>query len=314
MRVLVPDLDFARRCRERLRVAAPDFTDAVEIAVWDINSGLPAPEAELVITARPAERSDYPVIGTVERLQHLHLLSLGYDWVLPYIPGHVTLSNSKGAIEESTAEFALALVLASLRDLRRADRQQEQRYWNRDFWTPSLTGARVLVLGYGGVGAAIVRRVQAFSPNSVAVVASRARFHHDGQWLNGPEDLVHLAADADVIVVALPNAQSTSKLIGAEVLSSLQNGALLVNVGRGTVVDQDALMKELDSRRIYAALDVVEPEPLPQGHPLWDSPNLTLTPHIGGNTHDCVRRLQEVAVMQVIRLARGDDALHLISR
>ncbi|WP_191089828.1 NAD(P)-dependent oxidoreductase [Nesterenkonia ebinurensis] len=314
MRILVPDEELAGACRERLQEKFPDRGKQSQIRVWDIDSGVEPPSADFVVTARPKAKSGYSRIGLVRSLRHVHLLSLGYDWIRGYLPKDVSVSNSKGAIESTTAEFALTLTLAALRDLTRVYAQAQERFWSRDFWTSSLVGSRVLVLGYGGVGRATVRRVESFAPASVEVIAGKARLHKDGRRINGPEALYDLLGTADVVIVTLPHNESTDRLVNVKFLKAMTDGALLVNVGRSAIVDHSALVAELRSHRLRAALDVVEPEPLPEDSDLWDVPNLLLSPHLGGNTYECIRRCRELAIEQVVRFGAGEPVINVVSR
>jgi phosphoglycerate dehydrogenase-like enzyme len=132
--------------------------------------------------------------------------------------------------------------------------------------------------------------------------------------VHGPDELVQLAADAEVLVVITPLSENTHHLINRDVLAALPDGALVVNVARGPVVDTAALTSEVLSGRLHAALDVVDPEPLPADHPLWGAPNAIITPHVGGNTEAFVPRIRKLLTDQVGRLARGEDPVNLVRR
>jgi phosphoglycerate dehydrogenase-like enzyme len=312
VKVLLPTEAMAHHCR-RVLDRAGEGTET-EILVWDIDSQETPPPAEIVVTSRPHLPSAHHRIERVEGLRHVHLLSLGYEWILPHVGPTVGLSNSRGAIEDATAEFGLTLILSALREMPRIMEQADRRYWDRSFWTRSLSGSAVLVLGYGGVGSAVVARLEAFGPASVTVVASAARRHHDGRWLHGLEELPQLLPEADVVVIALPRTRSTEGLVDSRFLAQMRCGSLLVNIGRGAIVDHDALSDELREGRIGAALDVVDPEPLPPEHALWDAPHLILAPHMGGNTHETVRRAENMAVEQVVRFIQGTPLMNIVSR
>jgi len=306
MRVLVPDA----RLAAALAPAGADHPD-LDVVVWHVDSDAEPPAAEVLVTERPSARERFDRPARIHRLRHIHLLSIGYEWVLPHLRPGVGLSNSRGAVEDATAEFALTLLLASLRDLPRAHAQQREQRWS-GYTTRSLHGARVLVLGHGGVGSAVVRRIEAFAPAAVTVVAGRDRTEDDGRHVHGPADLPALVADADVVVVTLPHTAETERTVDADILRRMRDGALLVNVGRGAVVDTEALVAELRAGRLRAALDVVDPEPLPPGHPLWDLPGCLLAPHNGGSTEEFWRIATDLALAQVRRLASGQVPLNLI--
>lgn len=182
-------------------------------------------------------------------------------------------------------------------------------------WVPlgrrtSLADRRVLIVGYGSVGKATARRFNAFDVTLTAV-ASRARAGDDlVDTVHGIDELPELLPDHDVVVVIVPLNDSTHQLVDEAFLSAMPDGALLVNVARGPVADTDALVRHAGRLRI--ALDVTDPEPLPDGHPLWTAPDVLITPHAGGNTTALVPRMAELLREQLTRVAAGDAPLHLV--
>lgn len=312
-RVLVPDEALAEQVREALTHHTPTQAGPVEVAVWDIDSDVPAPGAELVVTKRPELPENFPRISSIAGLKHVHLLSLGYEWVLDLLPEDVTLSNSKGAVEDATAEFALALILGALRDLPGEVVKQQQCVWDRPNFTGSIAGARVLVLGYGGVGTEVVRRLEPFRPKSITVMAGRARTE-DGRRIHGPENLHKLLGEAEIVVITLPHTAETERLVDAEFLRQMPDGALLVNVGRGKIVHHEDLIAELNSGRLHAALDVVDPEPLPTESPLWEAKNLLIASHVAGNTMEFVRIAHQLATEHVAAWTKGEPLANAIAR
>jgi phosphoglycerate dehydrogenase-like enzyme len=126
------------------------------------------------------------------------------------------------------------------------------------------------------------------------------------------EELPRLLPDADVVVILVPVTEETRQLVNAEFLKTMKDGALLVNAARGVIVDTDALLAELTSGRLRAALDVTDPEPLPDGHPLWSAPGLLLTPHVGGAVRASRKRAYDIVATQLARLAAGQPLLNAI--
>ncbi len=165
----------------------------------------------------------------------------------------------------------------------------------------------MLIVGYGQIGEAIEARIRPFEADVVRV-ARRAR---DG--VHAIEELPDLLPDADVVVLIVPGTDETTGLFDAEMLARMKDGALLVNVSRGPVVDTDALLAELESRRLHAALDVVDPEPLPTDHPLWQAPNLLLVPHVGGNSTAMEPRAHRLVREQLHRFAAGEPLANVMS-
>ncbi|WP_413468077.1 2-hydroxyacid dehydrogenase [Glutamicibacter sp. JL.03c] len=297
-----------------LRVLLPwqDLVDqlqlpGIEPILWHIdNDTQDAPDADVLVTERPSNPQLRSRVSRIKGLKHVHLLSIGYEWVLEHLPEQVSLTNSKGAVEDATAEHCLALVLASLRQLPQVGRQQRERQWTRT-WTSSLHGSKVLLLGAGGVGSEIRSRLLPFKPAELSSFARTERVHEQGYPIYSLERLRAFLPTADVVIVALPHTRETEQLIDAEFLSAMKDGALLVNVGRGPIVDTEALLPELQSGRLHAALDVTDPEPLPADHALWSAPNCIITPHMAGDTGQFISLVSELAVNQVIALAHGEE-------
>ena len=202
-------------------------------------------------------------------------------------------------------------MLASLRGLDDAVRDAQQGRWGH-LRRPSLADRRVLVIGTGGVGQAIADRLTPFEV-ILNRVASSARTDDRGV-VHGVDSLAELLPEHDVVVLAVPLTGGTRGLVGREFLAAMPDGALLVNVARGAVVDTDALFAELASRRLRAALDVVDPEPLPPDHPLWGAPGLLLTPHLGGDTTAMRPRALALLHDQLDRHARGADLRNVVPR
>ena len=303
LRVLLPWQDLV----DRLQIPG------IEPILWHINDDPEdAPAADVLVTERPSDPRMRSRVSRIQGLKHVHLLSIGYEWVLEHLPEQVTLTNSKGAVEDATAEHCLALILASLRQLPLAGEQQRNRSWVRT-WTSSLHGSRVLVLGAGGVGSAIINRILPFNPASLVAYARTARTSNNGTEVRSLDQLAADLPEADVVIIALPHSEETEKLVDQHFLSQMKDGALLVNVGRGPIVDTEALMSELASGRLHAALDVTDPEPLPEEHPLWDAPNCIITPHMAGDTGQFMSLVSQMAVDQVIGIANRQKSFNVIS-
>ncbi|GAA1177937.1 2-hydroxyacid dehydrogenase [Ornithinimicrobium humiphilum] len=219
-------------------------------------------------------------------LRGVVLASAGYEHALPYLPAGVDLANAVGVHDTATAELALALILASQRGLPGYVRAQSEGRWERggDGKLRSLADSRVLVVGYGGIGRALTRRLLA-SECEVVAVASQPRPGDDlVDRVHGIEELPALLPEADILVLAVPLTEATRGLVDTAALAALPDDALVVNVARGPVVDTEALQRECAAGRLRAALDVTDPEPLPEGHPLWSTPGVLVSPHVGGGS------------------------------
>jgi phosphoglycerate dehydrogenase-like enzyme len=280
----------------------------------DIYAGGPAPEGGLEDVAfyqvpyAPStqgvdERLD--LLARMPSLEVLQLVSAGYEQVLPLIPDRVTLCNGRGLHDASTAEHALGLILAAQRDLPRWAVDQREHRWG-SARLRSLADCRVVIVGYGSIGQAIERRLEPFETDVVRV-AGRAR---PDEGVHGVDELHSLLPDADVVVLVTPLTERTRGLFGAPELALLPDDALVVNVGRGPVLDTDALLAQ--NGRVRAALDVTDPEPLPPGHPLWDLPGVYLTPHVAGGSAAFYPRARAFMDDQLARWAAGEPLANVV--
>lgn len=285
--------------------------DCIELDVWDVESPYGRPD-DVAITFLPfyfEGRHRWQFVHDLPELQLLQLPSAGYEHAVPHVPGHAQLANGRGIHDDETAELAVGLALTSLREISAFQVDRANGVWDARE-TRSLADRRVTVVGYGAIGSAIATRFEAFR-TEVTVVARTAR-EQDGRHVHAFGELPELAPTTDVLVLIAPLTAETERLVDAELLAALPDGALVVNVARGKVVDTDALVAELRSERLFAALDVTDPEPLPAGHPLWTTPNTVLTPHVGGNTDLSVPRSIELMRKQVAALAEGRPFENLI--
>ncbi|MET0998451.1 MAG: 2-hydroxyacid dehydrogenase [Marmoricola sp.] len=263
-------------------------------------------EVEFYVLPYRFRPADGDVLSELPRLKVVQTMSAGVEHIQRFVPDGVLLCNGRGIHDTSTAELALTLVLASLRGIPQFVRAQEHGEWRPEL-RESLADKHVLIVGYGQIGEAIEARVLPFE----AEVTRVARSARDGVHPIG--DLPDLLPDADVVVLIVPGTEDTRGLFDAQMLGRLKDGALLVNISRGPVVDTDALLAELRSERIHAALDVVDPEPLPQTHPLWGAPNLLIAPHVGGNSTAMQPRAHQLVREQLHRFAAGEPLANVMT-
>ncbi|WP_037766802.1 2-hydroxyacid dehydrogenase [Streptomyces sp. 142MFCol3.1] len=283
---------------------------------WDGGQDFPADPAGcafyVVPYMKPPAVSQRPMPGMTS-VQVVQTLSAGVDHVLPSL-GHlrpgVQLCNARGVHEASTAELTLALILASLRGIPDFVRGQDKGEWRSGF-RPALADKSVLIVGYGSIGAAIEDRLAPFEVARVARVARSERTMARG-LVHPLTELPALLPEADVVVLSTPLTEDTRGLVDAEFLSRMKDGALLVNVARGPVVDTKALLAELESGRLTAALDVTDPEPLPQGHPLWHAPGVLISPHVGGPTSAFMPRAKRLLADQLNRFVNREPLRNVV--
>ena len=237
--------------------------------------------------------------------------SLGYDGIEQVLRPGMVYANAAGVHEASTSELALALILASQRGIPDFVRAASEGKW-APAPHPSLADRTVLLVGYGGVGRAIETRLLPFE-TTVVRVARTARSDERGV-IHGVESLPTLLAQADIVVVVVPLTEATRHLIDDSFLSHMRDDSLLVNIARGLVADTDALLSHARTGRLRLALDVTDPEPLPDGHPFFALPNVLISPHVGGVTTAMLPRMAHLLGEQIDRMLRGDDPVNVVLR
>jgi len=282
--------------------------DGYQAEVWPGTVELPssAAEVEVVIPPFPVQRPYLGALRDLPKLRLVQLLSAGAENVIPHVPSGVTLCTARGAHDYVTAEWAATVILAHLRRLPRFLAAQAEGRWDFTL-TGTLDGQNVLIVGYGSIGSVLERMLLPFG----ATVTKVARQPRDG--VHGVAELPELLPSADIVVLLVPVTPATTGLADAAFLTRMRDGALLVNAARGVIVDTGALLAELTSGRLYAALDVTDPEPLPSGHPLWSAPGLILTPHTAGAGGRPLERALAVARAQLVRYAAGQPLLNVVS-
>jgi phosphoglycerate dehydrogenase-like enzyme len=252
----------------------------------------------------------------------------GTEWIPPLVGPHVTICNARGAHNICTAEWTLTAILSMLKYFPMYYNIQREGKWKRRFeasphyavitgdrrpWYPpvmleELTGKTVLLVGYGSIGKEIERMLSPFDVE-VLRVARSARTELE---VHAVSELDSLLPKVDVVVLILPSTDESKGLIGRRQFDLMKQGALLVNAARGPIVETDALVEALHSGRIRAAIDVTDPEPLPEGHPLWSCPNLLLTPHIGGSSTQFAPRALRIAANELRRYLKGEPLYNVV--
>jgi phosphoglycerate dehydrogenase-like enzyme len=282
----------------------------------DAFDGAPAPDALLDCWAGPTR-----IVAALRRapsLRWIHARSAGLDRVLvPEVVAHpAVLTNGRGAFSPALAEFVLASLLFFAKDLRRLVAQQAVGAW-QPFDMQRLEGCTVGIVGYGDVGRAVAARLR---PLGVQILALRRRpdLSREDSLVTEtlpPLRLLDLMARADDVVVATPLTPETHGLVGREAIATMKRTAVLVNVGRGPVVDEHALVEALEQGRIRgAALDVFETEPLPAQSPLWRLPNVLLSPHCADHVPGWVDEAMRVFLRHLERFRRGEPLPDIVDK
>jgi phosphoglycerate dehydrogenase-like enzyme len=293
--VLVP----SRALGEAVEAVSPRVR-AHRVAPGEGPPGGEAAQAQVWVPGGGASVPDGFLAG-LPRLRLVQLLSAGAENFVGRLPEGVVLANARGAHTPATAEWAVAATLAAQRGIPDFVRFQDAGRWSPST-RRSLVGARVLIVGAGDIGHRIGRMMAGFDVELTFV----ARTARDG--VRSTDELPELLPDADVVVLIVPVTPETTGMVDAAFLAAMKDGALLVNAARGVVVDTDALL----AGRLRAALDVTEPEPLPEGHPLWSAPGALITPHVAGAVPNTNERAAAAVTEQLARVLEGRALENLV--
>ncbi|WP_203838492.1 2-hydroxyacid dehydrogenase [Winogradskya humida] len=298
---------------EKGRGLLGELPAGVEVEVCEDAGTWPSDPAEVdfwvppfLSTARAADQ--LPKFGALKVVQ---LLSAGADAWVGQVPPGVTLCDARGVHDKPVAEWVVGAAIAALRQFPDFVRAQQREEWSFSSFTPTreLTGKRVLIVGAGSIGRAVEEHLAPFGVTITRV----ARTARPAEGVHSVDELPALLPDAEVVVLLVPLTEQTRGMVDAAFLAAMADGALLINAARGPVADTAALLTEVATGRISAALDVTDPEPLPEGHPLWQLPNVFITPHTGGSVVGLLPRAYALAGDQVRRFAAGEPLINQVS-
>ncbi|GBC86571.1 Glyoxylate/hydroxypyruvate reductase B [bacterium HR12] len=295
----------------------PLVADAVELRFADTVEALAAAlEGADVLFAWSGGRDLLrPAWGSAGSLRWIQAASAGVDGLLfpELVDSDVVLTNARGVFDRPIAEHVMAVLLLFAKDLRGVLERQRRREWRpRD--TETLEGKRLLVVGVGSIGRAIARTAKAFGM-TVRGVGRTTRPDALFGTVMGVDELHDALGWADVVVDVLPATPATHHLFDAEAFAAMNPGVRFVNVGRGSTVDEVALVEALRSGRIAAAaLDVFETEPLPPESPLWELPNVVITPHVAGDVAGWREAVVEVFVENLERYLTGEPLKGVVDK
>ncbi len=297
------------------------MTDHVVWTQWD-DLNVPSKFKRLSPANTPVESADLseitfyvptymggrPALELTKKMPNLKILQMpnaGYDDALEFVRDGMTLCNGRSIHDDSTAELAVGLTIASLRGFADFVRNQDKSSWVH-VRNQSINDKRVGIIGFGSIGSTIAKMLSGFSVEVIPFTQSG----RDNTIAISNLDK-HLPT-LDVVILILPLTAESKHLFNAQRLALMKDGALLVNVARGPIVDTNALVKELNSGRITAALDVTDPEPLPSDHPLWRAKGVLISPHVGGNTSAFEKRARRLIESQLQLLAEGKSLNNII--
>ena len=311
MRVLIT-VPFTEEQKSRLRAQMPeasyDFREKVRLTDEEIR------EADIILGNVPVGR-----LSEARNLKWLQLNSSGADAYAAegVLAPEVLLTNATGAYGLAISEHLLAATFFLKKKLGHYHRNQMHAQWKDEGQVTAISGSRTLVIGLGNIGGDYARKMYHLGSRVTGIRRTKAACPEYLEEIGTFEDLDRLLPEADIVVMALPNTPQTHRIMNAERLSAMKKGSILLNVGRGTAIDQDALLHALESGRLAgASLDVTDPEPLPADHPLWRCENLLLTPHVAGGYHlqETLDRIVELFIDNLGRYAKGKELRNPVDR
>jgi phosphoglycerate dehydrogenase-like enzyme len=278
-----------------------------------------APDATVILNWSLQGDLQREVFRMCPNVEWVHSRSAGLDGLLfpELVESPVRLTNGSGVYSESLGEFVVGAILYFAKDLRRMIRNQAAGVWEQ-FDIVEASGQTVGIVGYGDIGRAVASRVRGLGMRVLGVKRHGPPAHEAdplAERIYGPEGLIEMISRSDYVVVAAPLTPETLGLIGEPELAAMKPDAVLINVGRGPVVEEAALVKALSEKRIKgAALDVFDTEPLPEGHPFYKLENVLLSPHSADHTPDWLDQAMRFFVAQFERFHKGEPLKNVVDK
>ena len=278
----------------------------------------PEADVELAVLGIDQQSRLSSLIPAMTSLRVIQSLNSGVDWLLPTLPATVEVYNASGVHDAAVAEWIVAVLLSLRRrlpDLREAQQRGEWIVNTNDATAngappigpiDTLEGGNVVIVGFGSIGRALATRL---SPFGIQVQGIARRARPDALTLDALPDLL---PSADAVVLLVPLSEATERLVDSNFLARMKPGAILINAARGRLVDTEALIQALRRGNLFAAVDVTDPEPLPSGHPLWQAPNLMITPHVAGAVASWKARAYRFTREQLLRYVNGQPLLNRV--
>ncbi len=261
--------------------------------------------------------------AAAEKLRWIHTGMAGLTWILipPVIESAVVVSNSKGVHAQIMGEHAMALILAFSRRLHDCLEFQRNGLWGRSEIYgrvpsfESIAGKTLGVVGLGAIGVEVARRARCFGMRVVGFRRNAGTTSEVADAVYPPDRLDEILPEIDYLVLTVPVTADTESMIDAVRLGRMKPTAVLINLARGEVVDQDALVEALESGRLAGAgLDVFIPDPLPDSHPLFATKNLILTPHVSGTDPAMWRRVTDIFIENIRRFKEGRELINRVDK
>ena len=256
------------------------------------------------------------MVEQLPNLDYVQLNSAGAN-TFSWLPKNITLANAYGAYAKGISEYLIACTMMIQKDLPRYLFQQKEHLWKRVMNVKVLENAKVLCVGMGSIGTAYLEKAHALGAKCYGVKRTLTKKPDFVEAVYTTDSLDQLLPDMDVVALCLPETSETIHLFDLKRLRKMKEDAILINIGRGSAIVTEDLMQVLEEGHLLGAvLDVTEPEPLPQNHPLWNSPRVYITPHISGGYESDANYDSVVAVIKknLLRLRDGEDPIHIVDR
>lgn len=254
-------------------------------------------------------------IKSANSIKWLQLNMSGYEGYPQAMPQGVPVTNTRGAFGLAISEHMIGMLLMLKKRLHQYRDNQHRSLWRDEGNVTSIEDAVILTVGLGNIGGDFARKVKALGAYTIGIkrnIADKPDYIDELYTLDAIDELI---PRCDVIALSIPNDNSTYKLMNKERISMMKDGAVLLNVGRGAAIDTDALTEAVKAGRIMTGLDVTDPEPLPEDHPLWQQENAIITPHISGFFHlpQTLDRIVDIACENLKRFNRGETLNNIVS-
>jgi len=302
------------RAADYKKALSPKFPKMViHAAVQEAQVGKFIEETDILLTIRISD----DLLKKASKLKWVHALTTGVDYLmnLPSLRKEIILTSTRGIHGPQVSEMAFLLMLALNRNFPEVVRNQDKGEWSR--WPGKLLWKKkVGILGVGVIGEEIARKCKAFGMEVFGIDIVKRKLDCIDVFY-GPEEMIKVAKDVDYLVIVAPNTPETEKIVDSKVLSAMKPTAFLLNLGRGELVDEDALIRVLKSGKIGGAgLDTYLQEPLPKGHPFWGMKNLIVSPHVAGMSDIYVEQALTIFEENLRRFIKGErrNFVNLVER
>ena len=303
-----------QRAEDYKKTLGPKFPEVViHAAAKEEEVGKFIEQTDVLLTIRISDG----LIKKASELKWIHALTTGVDYIvnLPSLRKEVIITSTRGIHGPQVSEMAFLLMLALNRNFSQVVRNQDKGIWER--WPGKLLWKKkVGILGIGVIGEEIARKCKAFGMEVFGIDIVKKEVESI-DFFYGPEDIIKVAKEVDYFIIMVPFTPQTEKMVGPEVLSAMKPTAFLINVGRGEIVDEEALISVLKSGKIAGAgLDTYWQEPLPKDHPFWGMENVIVSPHVAGMSDVYVEQAVTVFEENLRRFLKGEkrDLINLIER